>query len=72
MNTVTLYRKNLYKWQPGSTDNYGDLLYYSELRKWCSDTFDNTDWHSYIMMDGVKQFVFKQAKHATLFRLKWS
>ncbi len=59
-------------------NNMHNKKHFHEMRVWCWNNFPEgtwhgrcTDWNS-INGNGVKRFVFKEAKHATWFRLKWT
>jgi hypothetical protein len=53
-----------------------DLVHYQEMVEWCDHRVGRENYACTLQRGGggdhnVKRFRFKQAKHATLFRLKW-
>jgi hypothetical protein len=58
----------------GERDNR-DRVHYQEMVEWCDQRVGRENYACTLQKGGgehnVKRFIFKQAKHATLFRLKW-
>jgi hypothetical protein len=58
----------------GERDN-DDRIHYQEIIEWCDQRVGKENYASTLQNGGgahnVKRFIFKQAKHATMFRLKW-
>lgn len=58
----------------GERDN-DDRIHYREIVEWC-DRVAGSDNYACTLQNGggghnSKRFIFKNAKHATMFRLKW-
>lgn len=53
-----------------------DKTHYQEIKQWCEEFVGNENYVSTIQQGTskhcVKRFIFKHAKHATMFRLRWS
>lgn len=56
-------------------DNKENRVHYREIVEWCERVAGAGNYASTIQVGGFshskKRFIFKQAKHATMFRLKW-
>lgn len=52
-----------------------DKSHYHQIKEWCDTVVGRENYVSTLQdgssRDQVKRFVFKNAKHATMFRLKW-
>lgn len=66
---VEIPRANLYKLFD-NVDEWGNQKHYKEIRTWCANTFPKNSWEA-SLGSNVKKFVFKEDKHAMLFKLKW-
>lgn len=69
------------EWNPNSWYNDRKLedsdnkVHYKEIVEWCERVAGNGNYASTLQNGSAahnnKRFIFKQAKHATMFRLKW-
>jgi len=58
----------------GERDN-DDRIHYTEIVEWCDQRVGKENYACSLQKGGgahnVKKFIFKHAKHATMFRMKW-
>lgn len=66
---VEVSRANLYKFFD-NVEEWGNQAHYREIRSWCANTFPKGSWEA-SYSHSTKKFVFKEDKHAMLFKLKW-
>ena len=64
-----------YNFWYNNQDNIDNRGHYKEIVEWCDRVAGPGNYASTLQNGGaghnVKRFIFKQAKHATMFRLKW-
>ena len=76
---VEVPRTNLYNWNIDNTEaKIGNRKHYQDICNWCAKNFKDGNWVSTIHNSdaagknvGIKRFAFRNAKHATLFRMQW-
>jgi hypothetical protein len=68
---VEVSRTNLYNLFENNGGEWGNMAQYKEVRAWCAKTFPKGSWEASLGTHS-KKFVFKEDKHAMLFKLKWS
>lgn len=84
MKTRTLVRKH--GWSPVDVDSMNitrnwpsdeshNYDHYNQIKEWCDQTVGQENYVATLQAVGarhmVKRFIFKNAKHATLFRMRW-
>jgi hypothetical protein len=67
-----VWDKSFVYYTGGNKDNRN---HYRDIIEWCDQRIGKENYASTLQKGGgahnVKRFIFKQAKHATMFRLKW-